>query len=177
MRTPGSTGIALAAALLLTLQTGQFHPLSAQATRPKCDLAEYRQFDFWIGDWEVTTQGKQAGTNLVTREEDGCLIHEHWTGAKGGTGQSLNFFDRGDARWHQVWVSNDGGVLNLAGSYVEGTLTLRGETKQADGTRLMHRLSFHLNPDSTVRQFWEISSDKGKTWASSFDGLYRKRKA
>jgi hypothetical protein len=175
MRTPGSAGIPIAAALLLALQA-PLHSLAAQAARPTCDSAEYRQFDFWVGDWEVTTAGKPAGTNLVTREEDGCLIHEHWTGAKGGTGQSLNFYNRDDARWHQVWVSNSGGVLNLAGSYTDGTLTFRGESKQADGTRLMHRLSFHLNPDRTVRQFWEISSDGGTTWVSSFDGLYRKRK-
>jgi hypothetical protein len=176
MQTSRSGGIPLAATLLLMLQAFSLHPVSAQAARPTCDSAVYRQFDFWVGDWEVTTAGKPAGTNLVTREENGCVIHEHWTGSNGGTGQSLNFYDRGDGQWHQVWVSNSGGVLNLAGSFADGTLTFRGETKQADGTRLTHRLSFHLNSDRTVRQFWEVSSDGGTTWATSFDGVYRKRK-
>ncbi len=66
--------------------------------------------------------------------------------------------------------------LNLTGSYADGTLTFRGERTQPDGTRLLHRLSLHANPDRTVRQFWEVSSDGGGTWTSSFDGLYRKRK-
>jgi hypothetical protein len=179
MRTPRSALIPITAALLQTLQTFLIHPLSAQsppAARPKCDSAEYRQFDFWVGDWVVTMAGKRAGTNLVTLEEGGCLIPEHWVGAKGGTGQSLNFYNREDSRWHQVWVSNSGEVLNLTGSYADGNLTFRGESKPADGTRLLHRLSFHPKADSTVRQFWEVSSDGGATWTSSFDGLYRKRK-
>jgi hypothetical protein len=179
MRTPSSVFPLITAALLSTLQTVPPCLLSAQsppAARPKCDVPEYRQFDFWVGDWDVTAGDQRAGTNLVTVEEGGCLIHEHWAGAKGGTGQSLNFYNREDGRWHQVWVSNSGEVLNLTGGYADGTLTFRGESKQADGTRLQHRLSFHANPDRSVRQFWEVSSDGGATWTSSFDGLYRKRK-
>ena len=30
------------------------------------------------------------------------------------------------------------------------------------------------NPDGTVRQHWEISSDAGKSWTTAFDGLYRR---
>jgi hypothetical protein len=179
MRTPGSVVMPAAVALLLALQVLSLRPLPAQsppAARPKCAAPEYRQFEFWVGDWEVTAGGQRAGTNLVTLEEGGCLIHEHWSGAKGGTGQSLNFYNREDGRWHQVWVSNSGEVLDLTGGYADGTLTFRGESKQADGTRLLHRLSFHSNPDRSVRQFWEVSSDGGATWTSSFDGLYRKRK-
>jgi hypothetical protein len=176
MRIPPSLFMPAAAALLLALETPSLAAQSPPAVRPKCDAPEYRQFDFWVGDWDVTAGGQRAGTNLVTREERGCLIHEHWTGAKGGTGQSLNFYNREDRGWHQVWVSNSGEVLNLTGGYADGTLTLRGENKQADGTRLLHRLSFHFNPDQSVRQFWEVSSDGGATWTSSFDGLYRKRK-
>src|SRR5205085_11883872 len=94
MRTPGS--VPAATALLAALQILSLHPLPAQSppARPKCDAPEYRQFDFWVGDWDVTAGGQRAGTNLVTLEEGGCLIHEHWAGAKGGTGQRLNFYDR-----------------------------------------------------------------------------------
>src|SRR6266536_968019 len=123
MRTSRSAFIPITTALLLTLDATLAHPRQAQnppAAQPKCDSAEYRQFDFWLGDWDVTTQGQRAGANLVTLEEGGCLIHEHWAGAKGGTGQSLNFYNREDGRWHQVWVSNSGEVLNLTGGYADG---------------------------------------------------------
>jgi hypothetical protein len=149
---------------------------STPAGPPKCDAPEYRQLDFWVGDWNVTEGGGQAGTNLVTLEERGCLVHEHWTGAQGETGQSLNFYDRNDGAWHQVWVSSTGQVLNLKGHYADGALTYVGQNRKADGTTRQHRLSFRGTPDGTVRQLWESSSDGGKSWAVVFDGLYAKRK-
>jgi hypothetical protein len=154
---------------------GQGVPVSP----PRCDTPEYRQLDFWVGDWDVTEGGKPAGVNRITNEEDGCLIHEHWTGKGEGnvTGQSFNFYDRQDRKWHQVWVSNSGYVLDLAGSYAQGTLTYEGETRKSDGKTVRHRLSFHANADGTVRQFWETSSGGGATWETAFDGLYRKQMA
>lgn len=149
--------------------------LTAQGTRPKCDSAEFRQFDFWVGNWNVTIGDHQAGTNLVTLEEDGCVVHEHWTGSKGGTGQSFNFYDRRDRKWHQIWVANDGSSLFLTGGLTGNTLTLEGDTPQPDGSTVRNRISFRNNPDHTVRQLWETSSDNGSTWTPAFDGLYRKR--
>jgi hypothetical protein len=161
--------------LVFALSLSDHGALAAQAaSAPRCDTPVYRQFDFWIGDWDVTSGGQPAGTNLVTVEEDGCVIHEHWKGVRGGTGQSLNYYDRADGKWPQMWVSNSGNVLFLTGSYASGTLTLEGERKEA-GRRLLHRLSFHANADHSVRQHWETSSDSGATWTTSFDGLYQKR--
>jgi hypothetical protein len=147
----------------------------SRATPPRCDDAEFRRFDYWVGDWEVTSGGQRAGSNLVTLEEDGCVLHEHWKGAQGGTGQSFTFYDRRDGKWHQMWVSNSGNVLYLSGAFQGNTLSLEGTTPQPDGTRLLNRLSFHQNEDRTVRQYWETSADGGKSWTPVFDGLYRKR--
>jgi hypothetical protein len=150
-------------------------PLVAQAPLPRCDAPEYRQFDFWVGDWQVTIGGQPVGTNLVTLEEDGCLIHEHWKGARGGTGQSFNFYDRQDGRWHQVWVSSRGAVLNLSGTYQDGRLEYTGTQASAPGgPPVQQRLTFTKNPDGTVRQLWETSPD-GKTWTTTFDGRYARK--
>jgi hypothetical protein len=149
----------------------------SSAAPPHCDTPEFRQFDFWVGQWDVTARGKTAGTNLVTLEEDGCLVHEHWTGAGGSTGQSLNFFDQADRRWHQVWVSNSGNILMLSGTLTRGILVLEGERTDSSGHAERHRISFTPSPDGTVRQLWENSDDGGATWSIAFDGLYRRRKA
>ena len=142
--------------------------------RPSCKEATFRQFDFWVGSWVVLSGADTAGTNQVTLEEDGCIVHEHWTGSKGGTGQSFNFYDREDGKWHQVWVDNAGSVLRLSGELVGNQLRLTGETSRPNGTKVLHRLSFTDNPDGTVRQFWESSPDLGMTWTAAFDGVYRR---
>jgi hypothetical protein len=36
------------------------------------------------------------------------------------------------------------------------------------------RITWTPNPDGSVRQHWEASTDAGKTWTTSFDGLYRR---
>ena len=153
-------------------------PLGAQASQqqpPDCTAAVYRQLDFWVGEWDVSLQGRQVGTNTITSEEKGCLIHENWRDARGGTGQSFNFYDRQDGKWHQVWVSSNGAVLDLAGSFENGRMLYKGESKRPDGTVVLNELAFSANPDGTVRQHWQVSVDGGKTWNTTWDGLYKRK--
>ncbi|HSB53145.1 MAG TPA: hypothetical protein VLD58_02270 [Gemmatimonadales bacterium] len=149
---------------------------AAQKAPPKfgCPTAVYRQFDFWVGDWDVTVNGAPAGRNNITLEEQGCLIHEHWTGSKGGTGQSLNYYDAATQRWNQVWVDNSGTSLRLSGTFADGKMLFTGVAPGPNGETLQQRLTFTRNPDGTVRQLWETSAD-GATWTVAFDGLYRRR--
>jgi hypothetical protein len=183
MRSPAFAFDLLVAALLTVLPPAasslpaQTPPAQAAPAPPRCDTPDHRRFDFWVGDWDVTSDGQPVGTNLITLEEAGCVVHEHWTGTEGGTGQSFNFYDRADRRWHQWWVSNSGQVLDLAGTFADSTLTLRGERRRPNGSTIMHRLAFRANPDGSVRQLWETSKDGGSTWEIAFDGLYRKKGA
>lgn len=164
--------LAHAAVLLLLVAT----PLVAQGTPTYgCSSPAARAFDFWVGDWNVTVNGAPAGTNQITVEEDGCVLHEHWTGARGGTGQSFNFYDQREGVWHQVWVDNQGGSLILTGRLTDNRLVLEGTAPGADGRPQVQRLTFVRNEDGTVRQLWEASTDQGKTWAVVFDGLYRRK--
>ncbi len=161
----------------VALLTGTTAALPAQGSPPKfgCTEAEHRQFDFWIGDWNVTVKGKQAGTNLVTLEEQGCVIHEHWVGSRGGTGQSFNFYDQGEKQWHQVWVDNQGTYVSLTGHWSDGHLVFTGTAPGPQGQPLAQRRTFTPNADGTVRQFWETSADQGKSWQVAFDGTYTKK--
>ena len=87
-------------------------------TRAKpCQSSEHRQFDFWVGQWDVfATSGKKVGENRIELIADGCALLEQWTGNGGVTGKSLNIYDTIDRRWHQTWVDNGGTLLMLAGS-------------------------------------------------------------
>ena len=148
-------------------------PQPAQPSRPRpAPTEQHKQFDFWLGEWDVTAGGQKAGTNSITSLEGGFAVKESWTSAGGGTGTSLNFFDRADGKWHQVWIDSGGNALFLAGGLVDGKMVLQS----AESNGAFHRVTWTPNPDGTVRQFWESTSDGGKTFTVAFDGLYRKKR-
>ena len=172
MRTALSV-VVVAAAVLVSPASAVAQSTAARA----CDRPEYRQFDFWLGDWNVTLpNGRIAGTNRIQSVADGCALREEWTGTSGFTGTSLNGFDVGSGRWHQTWIGSDGMVLMLDGGFREGTMELSGVTTR-DGAKTLHRIRWTPLPGtpSTVRQLWESSTDGGKTWTIAFDGVYRKK--
>lgn len=141
---------------------------------PDCRGAEYRQFDFWIGAFDVQTpDGEIAGHNVIEPTLDGCVLTEHWLGADGSEGRSINFYDRREQRWNQVWIDARGGVLRLAGGIADGSMLLEGTTPDKDGGARRHRIRWTPLPDGSVRQHWESSTDDGATWATVFDGNYR----
>jgi hypothetical protein len=151
---------------------------AAPTVAPKaCAAPEHRQFDFWLGEWEVTTpSGAPAGRNRIESILDGCVLRESWTGAKGGSGNSYNAYDRQSGRWHQTWVDNGGLVLRLDGSFADGKMILSGESRDSSGVRVLNRITWQETAPGAVRQLWETSRDGGGTWTVAFDGRYRKRR-
>ena len=154
MRSAWSAGVALLVA----------GTLAAQQPPQGCNAPEYRQFDFWEGDWEVTDSAGTVvmGTNTITREESGCALREQWR-AQGGTGQSLNFYERATGRWSQVWVASNGGVLRLQGGLENGAMKMEGEARAPNGLLIRNRIVWTPQPDGRVRQAWSISRDSGVT--------------
>ena len=148
------------------------------AKPPACAASEYRQFDFWHGDWDVRdASGKIVGRNRIVPVQGGCALQENWTGAGGVSGTSLNIYDNDRKRWHQTWVDSTGGLLQLDGGIVNGAMVLRGESVSTDAPSktALQRITWTPQPDGRVRQLWESSTDSGKTWSVVFDGIYSKR--
>lgn len=155
--------------LLLSLAAGTGF---AQQEAPPCSAAEYRQFDFWLGEWEVRRpDGQLAGTNRITQELGGCVLQEHYENDRGYRGSSFNIYDAGRKRWHQTWVDTTGLLLELDGGLVDGKMILEGETVGPDGTVTRHRITWTPNADGSVRQLW-VSSDDSGGWTVTFDGRY-----
>jgi hypothetical protein len=163
--------------IVLTMAAGLGGAARAQAPAPApppdCSAPEFRQFDFWIGDWTVTAGGRQAGVNRIERVLDGCALAEHWTSASGVAGTSLNFYDRASGAWHQAWTDARGGALRLTGGLVDGRMVMRSEPQSGpDGASLVQRITWSRESGGRVRQLWESSTDGGRTWSVAFDGLY-----
>lgn len=180
---PGIRLSILAAAILpfcaLPLHAQQGDSAAADTVvAPRCTAPEHRQFDFWVGEWTVRNQdGAVLGRNEITRVARGCGLLERWSGARGGTGISVNTYDDALGRWTQRWVG-DGSTLWLEGSLRDGSMVLTGTAPRVtpNGT-VRDRITWTPLPDGRVSQVWEVSSDDGATWSIGFHGLYERAAA
>lgn len=167
------------AALLLAVAASAAKCALAQPAVAPCTLAEQRQFDFWVGHWDVfDPDGKPAGENLIERIADGCALLENWRGAGGFSGKSLNSWDRQAARWRQHWVDSSGGLLRLDGGLQGQQMVLSGQGPHTrkPGVVVHERISWTPLSDGSVRQLWERSEDEQRSWTTVFDGRYVKRR-
>lgn len=139
--------------------------------------ARFREFDFWIGEWDVhVASGQLAGSNTISREQRGCYLSEKWISASGGGGDSINYVDKTTDEWVQVWNDASGGQINIRGGLTDDGMLLVGTLHDvaSDTTKPFRGLWTPL-PDGRVRQFFEQSDDGGKTWVPWFEGFYTRK--
>lgn len=148
----------------------------AQGQTP-CSAPEHRQFDFWLGAWDVRdAAGQPAGASRIESILGGCAVQETWEGP-GMHGTSLNAYDAPRRLWHQTWMDDQGRVARLEGGLEDGKMVLRGEvaSRRESGKTVLTRLTWTPLPNGQVRQHWEVSRDQGATWTTMFDGYYQRK--
>ena len=148
----------------------------AVAATPPCAEGKFREFDFWAGEWDVRdAEGNAAGINTISKEENGCVLVERWRSAKGGTGQSYNYYDPSDGKWKQLWIGFNI-LLHMEGGLKDGAMRLEGPLQYLGQSRTtILRGTWSVLPDGGVRQLFEESEDNGATWTVWFDGYYTRR--
>ena len=135
---------------------------------------EYRQFDFWIGEWAPQSpQGMTVGTSSIQLILNDCVIFENWNTPQGG-GKSFSLWNARDGKWHQTWVDTRGGITHYAGGLEGEKMVLVGETVSPAGQKSLVRMTYSKLPDGSVRQHGEGSGDGGMTWTTSYDFKYVK---
>ena len=152
-----------------------------QPPSPACTSPEHRQFDFWIGQWEVyrTGETRLRAHSRIDKLHDGCVIGEQWMPLRGGGGSSLNHFDTHERRWRQTWMDSANARVEFDGGLVGGKMVLTGFWRNAQGPGKdgLVRMSYSTIDGGAVRQFGEISTDHGLTWSPFFDFTYKPRAA
>lgn len=143
--------------------------------RQVCASSQHRQFDFWIGTWDVVNRlvpeedrSDRRATNRISLEEGGCVLAERYVTIGGYTGRSYSFYDAARGVWHQTWIDSRGQALYLEGGFEDGAMVLGGESP--GGRR--QRITWRPLEDGRVQQLWEVSEDGGESWKKVFDGLY-----
>jgi len=149
-------------------------PVRGAPPAAACAAREYRQFDFWVGDWEVfeVQGGEKVAHVRVDRMLDSCALREDYRGANGTRGESLSIYDATRQVWHQTWVTNRGQLLTIEGGPEGERMTLAGSYRDAAGTETRVRGTWQPVPDG-VRESAVTSADGGKTWKPWFDLLFR----
>jgi hypothetical protein len=169
--------ISLIVALLGTATQGLGATASGN-TPAGCNVPEYRQLDFWLGDWDTfepgdsTTSVARAHVDLIAA---GCAIHELYEQTDGLIGDSILSFDPVRKLWQQTWVTNHGSLMVIAGRFKDGVLTLEGTNHYSNGKSPLQRITWKAE-GSGVRESSVISKDGGKTWEPAFDVLFQRHR-
>jgi hypothetical protein len=139
-----------------------------------CTAPEYRQFDFWVGQWSVQVANAPPGAlpapSDISLEPGGCAVFENFAN---GNGLSLNVYSPADGKWHQTYVFANGQRLVLIGELQGSEMILTGPTPGPPGS--FQRWTWTPLSGGRVRQLQEISSDGGNTLVTGFDGTYSPR--
>jgi hypothetical protein len=149
---------------------------SAQTDEQKpCSSPEARQFDFWVGEWDLTSRMRTGpgeedwaegkAYNTVKAVLNGCVIVESFNGrpAVELQGMSVSSWNPQLGRWQQTWVDNQGGYLNFLGGLEDGKMILSREAER-EGKKILQRMVFENITEDSLDWNWERSEDGGTTW-------------
>lgn len=155
-------------------------PVRAQDSPASSDLpAESREFDFWVGQWDVNLRVRQddlgwederRATAMIYPILRGKAVLELWD-EPSIKGFSLRYFDVDRDRW-VLWLNwpgpNRSGSSSLEGRFRHGRGEFFSVNERSDGTEVISRYSFSDITPSSLRWDDAFSTDGGATWSNSW---------
>ena len=138
-----------------------------------------KQFDFWLGEWDLTWGENGRGRNVISKILDGQVIQEQFTSLPDDetppfVGLSLSVFNARTDRWQQTWVDNQGGYLDFTGGMAGDKMIL---SRQAiiEGQPVQQRMVWHNIGADALDWSWERSDDGGQSWKVLWAIHYRRQ--
>jgi hypothetical protein len=170
--------MAVSVAILISVFSAEAKTPAKTTSASACAAPVYRQFDFWLGDWDTFESDKPnspVARNHVTRILSGCVLLEDYSRTGGLHGQSFTIYDASRGVWHQTWVTNEGELLVIEGGFHDGQMVLSGVQHMAGGKERQVRGVWKPVADG-VRETATTSLDGGTTWEPWFDLVFRRHK-
>ena len=171
----------LRAVLLILLYVSTLFGQSATQPPNPCAAPQQKQFDFWIGEWELSWPGQNAGetghgTNSIQRILDGCIVQETFSSQETDhlRGTSISVFDTRSGSWKQTWVDNQGGYLDFVGGFKDGQMILQREAN-VNGSKTLQRMVWKNISANAFDWSWEASRDGGKSWQVQWPIHYKRK--
>jgi len=132
------------------------------------------QFDFWLGEWDVTWSEDGRATNQIERILDGKIIQENFT-APDLHGISVSVYDPERKLWCQTWVDNNGTYLDFTGRFEDGKMILVRDAIVRGEACKQRMVWYEIQPDQ-FEWNWERSDDDGATWRTLWQIHYQRTK-
>ncbi len=157
-----------------------------QALAKPCATEESDQFDFWLGEWDLTWPAEQfggtagekgKGTNIITQPLGECVIQEAFRSPAGQfNGHSVSVYVPRQKVWKQTWVDNQGGYLLFTGEFKDGRMELRTKPVERKGKTNISRMVFRNIKKNSLNWDWQHSTDGGTTWTDLWNIHYKRKK-
>jgi hypothetical protein len=141
--------------------------------------AESRQFDFWVGTWDVNLRVQQEDLSWKDSIQAEARIYpicfgkavlELWD-SPNIKGYSLRYFDVKQGKW-VLWLNwpgqNSSGSSSLSGSFRHGRGDFTSTNQRPDGSASISRYSFNDIGPNSLRWDDSYSDDGGKTWRNQW---------
>jgi hypothetical protein len=159
--------------VLVFVLAAAFLAAAQQPQQAPCSAPEYRQFDFWVGQWDASwpaspSSGMKAGRgkNNIEAALDNCVVIEHFDGTPSIPlrGTSVSTFNPRMHKWQQTWVDNEGSYLDFIGEFIDGKMVFTRKAVTRKGKSMLQRMVWkNITPDA-FDWSWERSIDGGKSW-------------
>ena len=147
-----------------------------------CSSQQASEFDFWVGDWNLTWNDSLHGSNRIEKMFGNCTVHENFSDPKMGyLGQSWSVYNTNYKQWQQTWVDNQGGYIALTGGKVGDSMILSTAERMvparisSTGKMINRMVFFNIRTDS-FDWSWEASTDGGTTWKPNWKIHYARKK-
>jgi len=156
--------------------------LFAQAPQKPCTAPQASQFDFWIGEWNLTWNDSLHGTNKIEKMFGNCTIHENFVDPKiNYLGQSWSVYNVNYKIWQQTWVDNQGGYIHLTGNMLGDSMILSTQERKVPANisptgKMTNRMVFYNIKSASFDWSWEASTDGAQTWKPNWKIHYERKK-
>ena len=131
------------------------------------------QFDFWLGEWDVTWGEDGKGKNHILRIMDDKIIQENFS-APDLIGMSVSSYDPERKLWCQTWVDNNGSYLDFTGGFENEKMILSRDAIVRGQACKQRMVWFNID----ANQFdwnWERSDDGGQSWRALWQIKYTRK--
>lgn len=154
--------------------------VKAQSDTTPCSLPESKQFDFWLGEWNLSwkdTDGRELnGTNKINKILDGCVVQENFETADGTfKGTSVSLYNQRLKKWQQTWVDNAGAYLDFTGEFSNDRMELSRDGKDKNGKPIQLRMIFYNITNNEFDWNWEKTDDNGTNWKVLWKIHYKRK--